>query len=159
MPGAGKSTVGVVLAKLLGKQFIDTDILIQLREQATLEQILTRMGYVALRAIEGEIIQQLDVQNSVIATGGSAVYNLGAMQNLQRLGKIIYLQVSPKQLRERLGDFVQRGIAAPATTSLDQLIEERTSLYEKYAQHTVDNENCSIEHVAEKLSSFKEEES
>ena len=85
MPGAGKSTVGIVLAKQMGMQFIDTDILIQIREHATLEQILQQQGYVALRKIEGEIIQQLDAQNSVIATGGSAVYNRGAMQNLQRL--------------------------------------------------------------------------
>lgn len=151
MPGAGKSTVGVVLAKHMGMQFIDTDILIQIREQATLEQILQQRGYLALRAIEGQIIQQLDVQNSVIATGGSAVYNLGAMQNLQRLGKVVYLRVSPKQLVERLGDFAQRGIAAAATTSLDQLLEERTRLYEHYAQYTIDSEHCSIERVAKKI--------
>jgi shikimate kinase len=131
MPGAGKSTVGVVLAKQLGMQFVDTDILIQVREQATLEQILEQQGYLALRAIEGQIIQQLDVQNSVIATGGSAVYNEVAMQNLQRVGKIIYLNVSPEQLSERLGDFAQRGIAAVATTSLEQLLNERLPLYKK----------------------------
>ena len=134
MPGAGKSTVGVVLAKQMGMQFIDTDILLQVREQATLEQIIERQGYLALRAIERQIIQQLDVQNSVIATGGSAVYNDDAMQNLQRLGAIIYLNVSPKQLSERLGDFMQRGIAAAANASLEQLLEERIPLYEKYAQ-------------------------
>ncbi len=152
MPGAGKSTVGVVLAKQMGMQFIDTDILIQVREQTTLEQILRQQGYPALREIEGQIIQQLDVHNSVIATGGSAVYNHEAMQNLQRLGKVIYLQVSPEQLGERLGDFAQRGIAAAANTSLKLLIEELIPLYKKYAQHTVDNEHCSIEQVAESIS-------
>lgn len=151
MPGAGKSTVGVVLAKQMGMRFIDTDILIQIREHATLEQILQQQGYLALRAIEGQIIQQLDVQNSVIATGGSAVYNRGAMQNLQRLGKVVYLRVSPQQLSERLGDFAQRGIAAAATTSLVQLLEERIPLYEQYAQYTLDSEHCSIEQVAEKI--------
>ena len=151
MPGAGKSTVGVVLAKQMGMQFIDTDILLQVREQATLEQIIERQGYLALRAIERQIIQHLDVQNSVIATGGSAVYNDDAMQNLQRLGAIIYLNVSPKQLSERLGDFMQRGIAAAANTSLEQLLEERIPLYKKYAQYTVDSELCLIEEVAEKI--------
>ena len=156
MPGAGKSTVGVVLAKQLGMQFVDTDILIQVREQATLEQILEQQGYLALRAIEGQVIQQLDVQNSVIATGGSAVYNEVAMQNLQRVGKIIYLNVSPEQLSERLGDFAQRGIAAAATTSLEQLLNERLPLYKKYAQHTVDSEFCSIEQVAEKIAQLSQ---
>jgi shikimate kinase len=151
MPGAGKSTVGVVLAKQMGMQFIDTDILIQIREHATLEQILQQQGYLALRAIEGQIIQQLDVQNSVIATGGSAVYNQGAMQNLQRLGKVVYLRVSPQQLSERLGDFAQRGIAAATTTSLAQLLEERTPLYEQYAQYALNSEHWTIEQVAEKI--------
>ena len=151
MPGAGKSTVGVVLAKQMSMQFIDTDILIQIREHATLEQILQQQGYLALRAIEGQIIQQLDVQNSVIATGGSAVYNQGAMQNLQRLGKVVYLRVSPQQLSERLGDFAQRGIAAATTTSLAQLLEERTPLYEQYAQYALNSEHWTIEQVAEKI--------
>ena len=151
MPGAGKSTVGVVLAKQMGMQFIDTDILIQIREHATLEQILQQQGYLALRAIEGQIIQQLDVQNSVIATGGSAVYNQGAMQNLQRLGRVVYLRVSPQQLSERLGDFAQRGIAAATTTSLAQLLEERTPLYEQYAQYALNSEHWTIEQVAEKI--------
>ena len=151
MPGAGKSTVGVVLAKQMGMQFIDTDILIQIREHATLEQILQQQGYLALRAIEGQIIQQLDVQNSVIATGGSAVYNQGAMQNLQRLGKVVYLRASPQQLSERLGDFAQRGIAAATTTSLAQLLEERTPLYEQYAQYALNSEHWTIEQVAEKI--------
>ena len=151
MPGAGKSTVGVVLAKQMGMQFIDTDILIQIREHATLEQILQQQGYLALRAIEGQIIQQLDVQNSVIATGGSAVYNQGAMQNLQRLGKVVYLRVSPQQLSERLGDFAQRGIAAATTTSLAQLLAERTPLYEQYAQYALNSEHWTIEQVAEKI--------
>ncbi len=151
MPGAGKSTVGVVLAKQMGMQFIDTDILIQIREHATLEQILQQQGYLALRAIEGQIIQQLDVQNSVVATGGSAVYNQGAMQNLQRLGKVVYLRVSPQQLSERLGDFAQRGIAAATTTSLAQLLEERTPLYEQYAQYALNSEHWTIEQVAEKI--------
>jgi len=156
MPGAGKSTVGVVLAKQMGMQFIDTDILLQVREQATLEQIIERQGYLALRTIERQIIQQLDVQNSVIATGGSAVYNDDAMQNLQRLGAIIYLNVSPKQLSERLGDFMQRGIAAAANASLEQLLEERIPLYEKYAQYTVDSELCLIEEVAEKITQLRQ---
>jgi len=156
MPGAGKSTVGVVLAKQMGMQFIDTDILLQVREQATLEQIIERQGYLALRAIERQIIQQLDVQNSVIATGGSAVYNDDAMQNLQRLGAIIYLNVSPKQLSERLGDFMQRGIAAAANASLEQLLEERIPLYKKYAQYTVDSELCLIEEVAEKITQLRQ---
>ena len=156
MPGAGKSTVGVVLAKQMGMQFIDTDILLQVREQATLEQIIEQQGYLALRAIERQIIQQLDVQNSVIATGGSAVYNDDAMQNLQRLGAIIYLNVSPKQLSERLGDFMQRGIAAAANASLEQLLEERIPLYEKYAQYTVDSALCLIEEVAEKITQLRQ---
>ena len=151
MPGAGKSTVGVVLAKCLGMEFIDTDILLQNSERRTLEQILKQQGFDQLWALEGQLIQQLDIGNAVIATGGSAVYNLQAMENLHDLSIIVYLQLSTEKLRERLGDFAQRGIAAAPGTSLDHLANERLPLYEKYADHTVNCDNYSLEEVVDEV--------
>lgn len=138
MPGAGKSTIGVLLAKSLGYNFVDTDLLIQVHARRTLPTIIAEDGYKTLRSIEATVISALRSSNTVIATGGSAVYSEASMQRLAQLGEIVYLRARRATLQQRIGDFRARGIAAAPATTLDQLMAERTPLYERYATHTVD---------------------
>lgn len=138
MPGAGKSTIGVLLAKRLSKGFVDTDVLIQSRCGQKLQQIVDTSGYMALRAIEAETICQLACQNHVIATGGSVVYSDAATRHLARDGMLVFLQVSLDTLRQRVTDFDTRGIARRPDQSFDNLFEERGRLYAHYADITID---------------------
>jgi shikimate kinase len=151
MPGAGKSTVGVLLSKRLAMNFIDTDILIQIQEGQTLKQILQKRGVASLRDIEGQIIEDLNPDNTVVATGGSAIYNPNAMNNLGNLGPVIYLQVSNAVLNTRLGNLTERGVAAPPTISLKELADERIPLYEYFASHHLDCSNRDAEGVVEAI--------
>ena len=141
MPGAGKSTFGVVLAKALAMTFIDTDLLLQSRYQASLQTQLDNHGVAALRQREAELIRQLDCEHSVIATGGSAVYSPAAMAQLQQLGRIIYLQASEPVLRQRIHNMQCRGIASPPEHSFNTIYRERTPLYEQYAELTLNTDN------------------
>lgn len=138
MPGAGKSTVGVLLAKELGIGFVDTDILIQLREKSTLQAIIHNSSYLTLRKIEEQVMLENEYTFKVVATGGSVVYSARSMAKLRESGKIIYLHCSVDSLRARIHDFDSRGIAAPIDQRLEDLAEERTPLYEQYADYTVD---------------------
>lgn len=137
MPGAGKSTVGVLLARQLGKGFIDTDLLIQARAGKTLQDIVDQQGHNALRALEAEVLTALRCHDQVIATGGSAVYSAEAMAALAADGVIIHLQVPMHVIRERITDFDTRGIARAAHQSLEDLYEEREQLYQHYADLSV----------------------
>ena len=137
MPGAGKSTVGVLLAKRLGLDFLDTDLAIQLAEGRTLEEILAQDGHLALRAIEARVLAGLNVSRTVLATGGSAVYAAEAMQHLKSLGPVIYLEVPLEELERRIPSLAGRGIAAAPGTTLASLAAERTPLYERTADLTV----------------------
>lgn len=132
MPAAGKSTVGVLLAKKLAMEFVDTDILIQQRRRSGLQEIVDTFGYRALREIEEEVIVSLDVSNAVIATGGSAVYSGKAVTHLRENGKLVYLKADRERLLARIDDYATRGIAAPADQTFESLFEERTGLYERY---------------------------
>jgi len=138
MPGAGKSTVGVLLAKRLGYDFIDTDVLIQLRQGELLQATLDAHGYLALRAIEEQVLLALDVSKTVIATGGSAVYSERAMTHLARTGIIVYLAAEQDELTRRIRDYATRGIARRPGQNFAELFAERTTLYRRYAQLTVD---------------------
>lgn len=138
MPGAGKSTLGVMLAKSLAKDFIDTDLMIQLRAGQTLQQLLDEQGYQALRQLEQETLLECDFDRHVIATGGSAVYSAPGMAHLKRLGPVVYLDVPLDELRRRIHDYDQRGIARRPEQSFAQLFEERQQLYRQYADITVD---------------------
>ena len=138
MPGAGKSTLGVLLAKALGYDFVDSDLLIQRRAEQTLAGYIQSHGYAALRALEAEIIQTLVLKRTVIATGGSAVYSVDAMSHLQALGRIIYLRCPLAILRQRIEGAEDRGIAAPTDQSLSDIEAERTPLYTGYADLTLD---------------------
>lgn len=133
MPGAGKSTLGVQLAKQLGLSFVDTDLLIQTQADRTLQDILDTDGYMALRAIEESTLLNLDVTKTLIATGGSAVYSDKAMRHLKSLGCIIYLEVALESLEARVNNESSRGIARPANQTFADVFAERTPLYHQYA--------------------------
>ena len=145
MPASGKSTVGVILAKMLGSDFVDTDILIQRQEGARLEDIINAGGTEAFLDIECDVCCSLDVSNTVIATGGSVVYRDRAMHHLKSIGKVVYLRVDIDLLNNRLSDMKQRGVVLKAGQSLLDLFQERTALYELYADLTVDEKDLSLE--------------
>lgn len=138
MPGAGKSTVGVLLAKRGARDFLDTDVLIQARAGRTLQAIVDTEGYLALRAIEERVLLDLDLRGHVIATGGSAPYSEAAMRHLKRNAVVIFLHVEPDTLLRRIGDFSERGLAKRPDQTFAELYAEREALYERYADITVD---------------------
>ena len=141
MPASGKSTVGVLLAKALKCQFVDSDLEIQKRESALLREILTSRGFLELRAIEEKFLLNIPLENSVLATGGSAIYSAKAMKRLKAETDVVYLKTPLELIKARVGDFTQRGIAAPENSAVESLAAERTDLYEKYA----DLEVCTSE--------------
>ena len=138
MPGAGKSTLGVLLAKAIGYDFIDTDLVIQRKAGMRLGSYLASRGYQALRQLEAEVICALDHAGTVIATGGSAVYSQAAMQHLRASGRVVYLQCALDVLDQRIASMDERGIAAPSGQTLADVQAERIPLYEQYAEITVE---------------------
>lgn len=151
MPGAGKSSLGVLLAKATMKDFVDTDMIIQLRANQSLQSIVDNSGYLTLRELEEVVLLDLSVQQHVIATGGSAVYSEKGMAHLKTLGPIVYLRVSLEELKRRVKDFPTRGIAAIPGKTLDDLYAERCPLYEKYADITIDCDGKTAEQVVEEI--------
>ena len=147
MPGAGKSTVGVVLAKNMGMSFMDSDLVIQEQEGKKLHEIIEECGSDGFLKVEERINASLNPTNTVIATGGSVVYSAKAMEHLREIGTVCYLKLSYKSIRDRLGDLAQRGVVLKNGQTLLDLYEERTPLYEKYAQITIDCENKNIREV------------
>lgn len=137
MPGAGKSTLGVQLAKILGMGFIDTDVLIQQTESKLLYEILEETDYLNLRRIEQNLLLALDCNNHLIATGGSAVYSEAGMDRLKSLGPIVFLDVPMEELLNRIGDYSLRGIASDQRQSFADIYKERIPLYKKYAQISI----------------------
>lgn len=137
MPGAGKSTVGVVLAKAAGLEFVDTDLLIQKQTGRKLQEIINNDGISAFLNTEGEVISALDCRNSVISTGGSAVFSENAMSNLKRDGIIVYLDVPLDEIKRRIDNITTRGIAMKPGENLQTVYNERFPLYKKYADITV----------------------
>ena len=133
MPGAGKSTNGLLLAKALGKDFLDTDVLIQVREGKTLQQIMDDTDYLKLRSIEESALASIDVKNTVIATGGSAIYSVAGIVQLKKNGIIVYLETPLKTLEQRIHDYETRGIAKHPEQSFDDLFCERSKLYNEHA--------------------------
>ena len=145
MPGAGKSTIGVVLAKTAALEFIDTDLLIQKQTGRKLQEIIDGDGIDAFLKTEGEVISALTAENSVIATGGSAVFSESAMNNLSRDGVIVYLDVPLDEIKRRVTNIKTRGIAFGKGETLDDVYRVRYPLYKKYADITVSMELSSIE--------------
>ncbi|MCI9079637.1 MAG: shikimate kinase [Lachnospiraceae bacterium] len=137
MPGAGKSTVGIVLAKALGYKFIDTDLVIQEDQGMLLHKIIEKYGTKGFNTIENNVISSIKTDKSVIATGGSAVYGKDAMQNLKSSGIILYLELPLNEIKNRLGNLEKRGVSMEKGQTLETLYNERISLYEKYADITI----------------------
>lgn len=148
MPGVGKSTVGVILAKLIGLEFSDTDLAIQARENLTLQDILESRGHLQLRGIEEAVLLSVPLENRVLATGGSVVYSDAAMQRLVAAGPVVYLRADVNTLRNRVALNPQRGIASDGTQSFEDIYAERTPLYKRYATHSVDAVGGSADAVA-----------
>lgn len=137
MPGSGKSTIGVLLAKRLGMEFVDTDLLIQKREKRRLPEIIAREGIDRFLEIENEVNASLQVENTIIAPGGSAVYGREAMEHFREISTVVYLKVSLRELKKRLGDLKARGVVCKEGKTLADVLKERAPLYEKYADLTV----------------------
>lgn len=151
MPGAGKSTVGVVLAKKLGYAFMDADLVIQGRKGKLLHEIIAEQGVEGFWRVEEEVNESIRTDRTVIATGGSAVYGERAMAHYRQMGTIVYLSLPLADIRERLGDLDERGVTLREGQDLAALYEERIPLYEKYADITVDCRNLSIREIVEKI--------
>ena len=152
MPGAGKSTVGVVLAKKLGYGFVDSDLVIQSREGRLLHEIISERGVEGFWAVEEEANISIEAERTVIATGGSVVYGCKAMEHLKQIGTVVYLKLSCEAIADRLGDLDERGVTLREGQGLTELYAERVPLYEKYADFTVDCEHLPIREIVELIS-------
>lgn len=153
MPGAGKSTLGVVLAKILNYDFIDADLVIQNQCDKTLQMIIDACGPEGFIQVENEILGDLQAERSIISTGGSAVYSDEAMQHLADIGTVVYLKISYEQLVNRLSDLRERGVVMKngIGMSLRELFDERRPLYERWADITVDVDDLTITGAARKV--------
>ena len=151
MPGSGKSTIGVVLAKVLGYEFIDTDILIQKLEGKKLSKIIEEKGIEGFVSLENRVISEIKAKRHVIATGGSAVYGKEAMEHLKSIGKIVYLKIGYKDLCKRLGNLKARGVVLKEGQSFFELYKERIPLYEMYADFTIDEKNKYIREIVDEI--------
>lgn len=138
MPGAGKSTVGVVLAKKLGCHFVDSDLVIQEKYGKLLHELIEEYGVEGFWKIENDVNASLMLENSVIATGGSVIYGKEAMEHLRNIGQVVYLKLPYEEIEERLGDLNARGVTLLPGQTLKDLYEERTPMYEKYAHVTIE---------------------
>lgn len=154
MPGSGKSTLGVLLAKAMNYRFLDTDLLIQESEGMLLSDIIAKIGKDAFVELEGRINASVEVSRTVIAPGGSAVYSELGMNHFRQLGTVIYLHVSLESLKKRLGDLKKRGVICKEGQTLEDIFEERRPYYEKYADIVID---VSQEGVGEILERIQEE--
>lgn len=151
MPACGKSTIGVVLAKTMGKAFLDTDLLIQEREGDLLQNLVNRFGHDRFIEMEEAAIKSVRVNNTIIATGGSVVYSEAAMEHLRGLGVVVYIKLSYDTIENRLHNINSRGIAMEKGETLKELYDKRIPLYERYADITIDGENLSVEQAIEQI--------
>ena len=145
MPACGKSTLGVVLAKTLGMSFMDTDLLIQKEEGTLLQEIIDGQGIDAFLKIEERVLSGIRVDNTVIATGGSAVYSEKAMIYLKSIGEIVYIKLPLKEIERRLNNIKTRGVAMDPGQTLEDLYNYRVPLYEKYADLVIDTSGKTLE--------------
>ena len=145
MPGVGKSTLGVVLAKELGYEFVDADLLIQKREKRLLKDIIAEEGVEGFLKIENDVNASIQTDKTVIATGGSVIYGAEAMEHLKEIGTVVYLRLDYETLDSRLGSLKGRGVVLKDGQTLKSLYEERVPLYEKYADVIVDEYGLDLE--------------
>lgn len=151
MPGAGKSTVGVVLAKKMGYSFVDSDLVIQEQTGKLLHEIITEKGQEGFLQVENEINASLAISNTVLATGGSVIYGKEAMEHLKKIGTVVYLKLSHKTIARRLGDLHERGVALKDGQTLEDLYRERIPYYERYADITISCERKAIRKIVEEI--------
>lgn len=151
MPGVGKSTIGVIAAKQLGYQFVDADLLIQQQEDRLLHEIISQEGIEGFLEIENRVNASIETEGAVIATGGSVVYGREAMEHLKEIGVVVYLKLPYSHLKRRLRNLKDRGVVLREGQTLWDLYEERTLLYEKYADLVVEEEGLDIEETRELL--------
>ncbi len=149
MPGVGKSTIGVILAKVLGYQFLDADLLIQKSEGKLLKDIIAEKGTEGFIQVENRVNSRIEAENAIIATGGSVVYGKEAMEHLKSIGTVVYLKQSLPVLEKRLRNIRNRGVVLKKGQTLKDLYRERTALYEKYADVTVDEYGLDIEETVQ----------
>lgn len=149
MPGSGKSTIGVVLAKNLGMRFADSDLVIQEACGKRLCELIEELGDEGFLELEDRINSQIEVTNAVIATGGSAVYGENAMKHFQEMGTIVYLKVPYEEIVKRLGDLHERGVVSRGKGSIEEIFKERESLYNKYAEIVIDEWHLTIPQTIE----------
>lgn len=151
MPGAGKSTVGVVLAKRLGYTFLDSDLVIQQKYGKLLHELIREHGVEGFWKIENDVNAGLTCDKTVIATGGSAIYGAEAMEHLRSIGTVVYLRLTLSQIEERLGDLTERGVTLREGQDLNALYEERTPLYEKYAHVIIDCDGQKVRELVTRI--------
>ncbi len=151
MPGCGKSTLGVLLAKTLLKGFVDTDLIIQEKEGKELYKIIAEKGKDAFAEIENNIVSQVKFRNCVVATGGSVVFGEDAMKNLKSQGTVVYLKLPLHEIERRVRNIKTRGIVMAPGMTLANVFEERAPLYEKYADITVNCSRAPLEKTVEKI--------
>lgn len=151
MPACGKSTLGVVLAKTLGMKFVDTDLLIQEVQNCKLQEIIDERGMQEFLRIEEKVLSEIEAENSIISTGGSAVYSDKAMKHLGSIGDVVYIKLSLDEIERRLNNIKTRGIAMKPGETLADLYNMRVPLYEKYADITIETEGMGIEESIEVL--------
>ncbi len=156
MPAAGKSTVGVVLAKRLGFRFVDSDLVIQEHTGMLLHRIMEEKGMDGFLKVENDVNASLCADRSVIATGGSVIYGREAMEHLKGMGTVVYLKLGLESIKERLGDLRERGVAVRDGQSLEDLYMERIPYYEKYADITVDCEDKRIRDIVAEIAGVTE---
>lgn len=151
MPGVGKSTIGVILAKMLGYQFVDADLLIQKQEGKLLHEIIEEVGTDGFIDVENRVNAGIEAERTIIATGGSVVYGREAMEHLKSIGTVVYLEIPYEILEKRLADIKGRGVVLKDGQDLRDLFLERTPLYEKYADVQVSEKDLNVEQTVEKL--------
>ena len=151
MPASGKSTIGVVVAKRLGYDFIDTDLLIQKQEGKLLKDIIEEVGSDGFLRIENRVNRELQAERSVIAPGGSVIYCREAMEHFQELGTIVYLKVPYETIYSRISDVKNRGVVLKENQTFREMYEERTALFERYADYIVDEEGLSLNETIDEV--------
>ena len=151
MPGVGKSTIGVILAKVLGYQFLDADLLIQEQEGKLLKDIIAEVGTDGFIQVENRVNASINCEKTIIATGGSVIYGQEAMEHLKEIGTVVYLEVPFQHLEKRLSNIKGRGVVLKDGQTLYDLFMERTPLYEKYADVRVSEDGLGVEETVDLL--------
>jgi shikimate kinase len=155
MPGAGKSTIGVLLAKEMSLDFLDVDVYMQGREGRRLQDIIDNEGIEFFSEMEDRYLQEISVMDTIISTGGSAIYAVDGMKHLKRRGVVIFLKINMKTLEERLGDFSTRGVVMRAGQTFEQLFQERNKLYSAEADEVIEcdgkNQETLVKEIIERL--------